>query len=72
MKQWLDKLTLSVVPFRSAVKSLFIFKIQYTPRRIWNVIKVVVSMYLSRLLRRPVVWGLPPLLMVEPMVYYPG
>ncbi len=66
MRRLLDKLTLSVVPFRSAIKALFIFKIKYTPRRIWNVVKIVTSMYLSRLLRRPVVWGLPPLLMVEP------
>ena len=66
MRKLLDKLTLSVVPFRSAVKALFIFKIKYTPRRILNVVKIVLSMYLSRLLRRPVVWGLPPLLMVEP------
>ena len=66
MRKLLDRLTLSVVPFRSAVKALFIFKIKYTPRRIWNVLKVVLSMYLSRLIRRPVVWGLPPLLMVEP------
>jgi len=66
MKRLLDKLTFSVVPFRSAIKSLFIFKIKYTPRRIWNVAKVVTSMNLSRLLRQPIVWGLPPLLMVEP------
>lgn len=66
MKNILDKLTLSVVPLKSAIKSLRIFEISYTPKRLWNLIKILSSMYLSRLLRKPVVWGLPPILMVEP------
>lgn len=66
MSTFLDKLTLSVVPLKSAIKSLRIFKIGYTPKRLWNLVKILSSMYLSRLLRTPVVWGLPPILMVEP------
>ncbi len=64
--KFLDKLTFSVVPFRSAVKALRVFKISYTPKRIWNGIKIISSMYLSKVIRRPVVWGLPPIIMVEP------
>ena len=66
MAKILDKLTLTVVPFRSLIKSVFIFKIRYTPRRLWNVTKVVVAMAVSRILHRPVVWGVPPILMLEP------
>ncbi len=64
--KFLDKFTFSVVPFRSAVKALRIFKIAYTPKRLWNGVKIVSSMYISKLIRRPVVWGLPPIVMVEP------
>ena len=63
---FLDKLTLSVVPFKSMLRSLFVFKIRHTPRRMWNVIKILFSMYLSKILKRPVVWGIPPIVMVEP------
>ena len=66
MKNILDKLTLSVVPLKSALKSLRIFKISYTPKRLCNVVKIISSMYLSRILKKPVVWGLPPILMIEP------
>jgi len=66
MASFLDKLTLSVVPFKSGIKALSIFKISYTPKRIWNLLKILSSMYLSRLLGKPLVWGLPPILMVEP------
>jgi radical SAM protein with 4Fe4S-binding SPASM domain len=62
----LNKVTMSVVPFKSAIRSLFILKVDYTPRRVWNYIKVFVSMHLSKLLRKQIVWGFPPLLMVEP------
>lgn len=34
--------------------------------RLWNLVKVLCSLGLSRLIRRPVVWGRPALLMVEP------
>ncbi len=66
MVKWLDKLTLTVVPLRSIIKSIFIFKIRYTPKRLWNLIRIIASMQATRLLRRPVVWGYPPILMIEP------
>ncbi len=66
MRRFLDKLTLSVVPFRSALKSMLIFKVNYTPRRVFNYFKIVTSMMLSRALKKQIVWGYPPILMVEP------
>ena len=62
----LDRLTLSVVPFKASLRSLTIFKVAHTPRRIWNLIKIMASMNLSKILRLPVVWGIPPIVMVEP------
>ncbi len=62
----LDRLTLSVVPLRAAVRSLFIFKISHTPRRLLNVGKVLLSMNLSRWLKKPIVWGVAPIVMIEP------
>ena len=35
-------------------------------KRLWNFVKVLISMGLSRLIRRPIVWGRPLMLMVEP------
>ncbi len=40
-----------------------------TLRRVWNYIKVVSSLYVSRLLGRPIVWGLPVQLLYEPTNY---
>lgn len=37
-----------------------------TGRRIWNAVKVGVSFYLSRLLQRPIQWGLPLTVSIEP------
>jgi len=65
-KSLLDQITMSVVPFKSVVRSYFIFNVKYTPRRIWNYAKVILSMNLSKLFRKQIVWGYPPLLMVEP------
>jgi len=56
----------SIVPLQSAIKSLFIFHAVYSPRRLWNYLIAVVSMHISKILRKPVVWGYPPILMVEP------
>ena len=42
----------------------FIAKI--TPRRIWNLAKVLSSYYLTRWLRRPIQWGMPVTVSVEP------
>ncbi len=62
----LDRITLSIVPFKVAVRSLRIFKVAHTPRRLVNLTKIIISMQLSRWLKRPIVWGVPPILMVEP------
>ncbi len=62
----LDKFTLSVVPLRSVFRSMRIIRINYTWKRIWNLLKVLLSMLISGILRRPVVWGYPPILMIEP------
>jgi len=37
-----------------------------TGRRIWNAAKVLASYYLSRLLKRPIQWGLPFTVSIEP------
>ncbi|AEE50102.1 SPASM domain-containing protein [Haliscomenobacter hydrossis] len=37
-----------------------------TPRKIWNAAKVLSSYYLTRLLQRPIQWGLPFTLSIEP------
>jgi len=66
LSSFLDKLTLSVVPLRSLIRSLSIIRVEYTWKRIWNLLMVILSMLLSGILRRPVVWGYPPILMIEP------
>ncbi len=65
-RKLLDKLTFSVVPFKAAFRSLFIFRVSHTPRRIWNLWKILFSMQISRLLKTPFVWGIPPMVMIEP------
>ncbi len=55
-----------VVPFKSLIKSITIFKFSLTPKRILNVVKIYLSMMLSKILRRQIVWGYPVILMVEP------
>ncbi|MEL6867719.1 MAG: radical SAM protein, partial [Bacteroidota bacterium] len=37
-----------------------------TPRRLWNVTKVLSSFYLTRWLKKPVQWGLPITISIEP------
>jgi len=37
-----------------------------TPARLWNAAKVLVSYYLTRLLSRPIQWGLPITVSIEP------
>ena len=43
-----------------------ILKKSFTPSRFWNLILVNTSYILSLLLKKPIVWGLPPKLMIEP------
>lgn len=44
----------------------FNFLRKFTVRRGWNAVKVLSSFYLSRLLKRPVQWGLPVSISFEP------
>jgi MoaA/NifB/PqqE/SkfB family radical SAM enzyme len=37
-----------------------------TPRRVWNAVKVLVSFLLSAIMKRSIVWGVPPILTIEP------
>jgi len=55
-----------IVPLKSIIKSLFIFNIKYTPKRVLNFIKIYMSMYLSKWLNKQIVWGYPLYLMIEP------
>ncbi|MBR9920102.1 MAG: radical SAM protein [Bacteroidetes bacterium] len=47
-------------------KDLLNFLRKQRPGRLWNALKVWSSYHLTRLLRRPVVWGLPITLSIEP------
>ncbi len=40
--------------------------LKITPRKIWNVAKVLGSYYLSRLLQKPIQWGVPFSISIEP------
>lgn len=42
------------------------FLSKLTLRRVWNAAKVLASYYLTRILRRPVQWGLPVTVSIEP------
>lgn len=42
------------------------FAAKLTPRRVLNVLKVLISFYLSRITRRPLQWGLPFTVSIEP------
>jgi radical SAM protein with 4Fe4S-binding SPASM domain len=47
-------------------ESWLFLKHSFRWRRAWNAVKSYSSYFLSLLLRRPVVWGLPPVFMIEP------
>ena len=55
-----------IVPFKSFLKALFIFRVRLTPRRILNLVKLYSSMAFSFITGKQFVWGYPPVLMVEP------
>ena len=40
--------------------------LKITPRKIWNMVKVLSSYYLSRLLQKPIQWGVPFSISIEP------
>ena len=45
---------------------LKVIKKSFTFRRLLNCIKVLISYGLSLIIRKPIVWGYPPMLMIEP------
>ncbi|MFC2087987.1 radical SAM/SPASM domain-containing protein [Calditrichota bacterium] len=55
-----------LVPLKSIIKSFFIFRVKYTPKRILNMLKIYSSMYLSKIFRKQIIWGYPLYLMIEP------
>jgi len=55
-----------VVPLRSMIRSFFKINFRLTPRRIRNAVQLYASMYLARISGKPIVWGYPLMLMVEP------
>jgi len=54
------------IPFKLFQKVLTSYRYRVTVKRLCNIIAVFFSMVISRIFRRPVVWGGPLLLMVEP------
>ncbi len=55
-----------IVPLKSLIKSLSLINVSITPRRLINLVKIYVSLVLSRIIKKPIIWGYPPLLMIEP------
>lgn len=55
-----------VVPLKSLIRSLLIINIDITFRRLFNLIKIYSSLIISKLLRKQIIWGYPPVLMLEP------
>lgn len=50
----------------SSIPDIANFLTKLTLPRLWNAVKVLASYYITRLLRRPVQWGLPITISVEP------
>jgi radical SAM protein with 4Fe4S-binding SPASM domain len=48
------------------IKDALNFVSKLTPRRLWNMIKLVSSFYVTKWTRKPVQWGLPMTISVEP------
>jgi radical SAM protein with 4Fe4S-binding SPASM domain len=54
------------IPFKLFRKVLTSYRYRVTAKRLCNIVRVYLSMAVSRIFRCPVVWGQPLLLMVEP------
>ncbi len=48
------------------IREFFLIVRKLQIKRIWNVLKVISSFYISRILNKPICWGLPVSLSVEP------
>ncbi len=59
-RRWLN------LPFRSLLREWRFSGVRWNLPRILNLIQILLSLSISRIIRRPVVWGIPPLLMIEP------
>jgi len=55
-----------MIPFKSMLKSLVVIDVRFTPKRILNVCKLLISMLVSKILNKQIVWGYPLYLMIEP------
>ena len=55
-----------ILPVKSLLRSFGIVNVSITPKRLLNLLLIYTSMYLSRILHRQIVWGSPPVLMIEP------
>jgi radical SAM protein with 4Fe4S-binding SPASM domain len=55
-----------ILPLKSFLRTAGTVNVRITGRRLFNLIRIYSSMYLSRILKRQIVWGYPPVLMVEP------
>jgi radical SAM protein with 4Fe4S-binding SPASM domain len=55
-----------IVPLKSLLKALFIYRFSLTLRRMVNLIKIYLSMGLSYSTGKQFVWGYPVFLMIEP------
>ncbi len=54
------------IPLKMLYQAFTTYRYKVTPKRLINIAKVGFSIAASRLLRRPIVWGYPLMLMVEP------
>jgi MoaA/NifB/PqqE/SkfB family radical SAM enzyme len=55
-----------IVPLKSFIKGLHIVQVHLTARRMVNLAKIYLSLMLSYLLKKQIVWGYPVTLMIEP------
>jgi len=55
-----------VVPIKSLIRSLRIINIDITFKRIFNLFMIYSSLIISKVLRKQIIWGYPPILMIEP------
>jgi len=53
-------------PIKMLWRTFRIYRFRFTIKRLTNLFRIALSMGVSRLLKRPIVWGDPALLMVEP------
>jgi len=55
-----------IVPLKSLIRSLRIINIDLTFKRIFNLVKIYSSLVTSKVIRKQIIWGYPPIMMIEP------